>query len=226
MRHMDITLDGLSVMIGMPAGRDLPPRTVTSLIGTFSRCQKLGIHCELGMVTGSAVIQWARDEVVDLFLASQCNRLFWIDSDMIWTPEDFIRLLALSKLEKVIGAAYPAKMEPPTFLINVDRADMVINDFGLMSVKGLGLGFTVMDRSVVEELAAGADRVVDQVSGKEMASVFRIDTHNRNRRGEDMAFFADIRELGHKVFLDPSINLGHVGGKVYTGSVAEAMRLA
>jgi hypothetical protein len=37
----------------------------------------------------------------------------------------------------------------------------------------------------------------------------------RHRRGEDGAFFDDIRALGHKVWLDPTIELGHVGTKVY-----------
>jgi hypothetical protein len=38
-----------------------------------------------------------------------------------------------------------------------------------------------------------------------------------------MAFFADIRELGHKVWLDPAVNLGHVGTKEFRGSISEAM---
>jgi hypothetical protein len=33
--------------------------------------------------------------------------------------------------------------------------------------------------------------------------------------GEDVAFFADVRALGFKVWLDATINLGHVGAKVY-----------
>ena len=34
-------------------------------------------------------------------------------------------------------------------------------------------------------------------------------------RGEDGAFFADLKAIGHQAWLDPSIRLGHVGAKEY-----------
>lgn len=224
MEHIDISLDGLSVMVGMPAGRDLPPMTVKSLIGTFTKCQRVNVPCQLGMVTNSAVIQWARDEVVDLFLESDATRLFWIDSDMVWEESDFLRLLALSQRYEVVCATYPAKMDPPTFFVNYDQEQgLVKNDLGLLDVYGAGLGFTVMHRDVVEKLVANAAKFTDEISGKEMASVFRIDTTGNHRRGEDMAFFADIRALGYKVWLDPMTDLGHVGGKIYRGTIRDAL---
>lgn len=227
MNHIDVPLSGLSVMVGIPAGRDLPALTVRSLIATFTKCQALGVPCQLGMVTGSAVIQWARDEVADLFLQSDANRLFWIDSDMVWQPEDFIRLLALSTRRGVVCAAYPAKRDQPTFFVNYDKAQPLERDeLGLLDINGVGLGFTVMTREVVESLAARSDRVADEISGKSMASIFRIDTNGRNRRGEDMAFFSDIRNAGYRVCLDPSVNLGHVGQKEYRGSIADALACA
>jgi hypothetical protein len=222
----DITIDlgGLSVMVGIPAGRDLPALTVKSLIGTFQLCRTHQVPCQLGMVIGSSVVQWARDEVVDLFLKSDATRLFWIDSDMVWEPEQFMRLLALSQYRDVICAAYPAKKEQPTFYVNWDQSGgLTQGDYGLIEVFGVGLGFTVMSRKVVEQLAENAPKVADAVSERTLASVFRIDTVDGKRRGEDMAFFADIRALGHKIFLDPAVDLGHIGTKTYTGSIRDAL---
>jgi hypothetical protein len=221
---IDIGLDGLSVMVGIPAGRDFHPLTVKSLLATFTQCQKVNVPCDLGMVTGSAVIQWARDEVVDLFLKSDSNRLFWIDSDMVWTADDFLRLLALSKLYPVVCATYPAKIEQPTFFVNHD-GDLKANAHGLIPVLGAGLGFCVMNREVVEALANAAPQIADEVSGNTMASLFRIDTVNGHRRGEDIAFFADIKAHGYPVMLDPHTDLGHLGGKKYTGSIRDALKL-
>lgn len=224
---MQVSLAGLRVMVGMPAGRDLPALTVKSLMGTQALCISRQVPFRLGMVCGSAVVQWARDEVVDLFLQSDATRLFWIDSDMVWEPEQFMRLLALSQYRDVICAAYPAKKEQPTFYVNWDaQAGLVQSEYGLVEINGIGLGFTVIARHVVEQLAANAPKVFDDVSKRDLAAVFRIDSTNGKRRGEDMAFFSDVRELGHKVWLDPAVDLGHVGTKTYTGTIRDAMRPA
>lgn len=225
MNSVDVTMDGLSVMIGIPAGRDLPVQTVRSLWATQVACQRMNIPLHLGMVAGSAVVQWARDEVVDLFLQSDANRLFWIDSDMVWEPAQFIRLLALSKVREVVCAAYTAKIDRPTFYVNHDKEiGLVSGEHGLVEIYGLGLGFTVMNREVLERLAGQSAQITDEASGKTMASLFRIDHENGKRRGEDMALFNDIRECGYKVWLDPLIDLGHIGQKVYRGTIRDAMK--
>lgn len=220
---IDISLKGLSVMIGMPTRPDMSAHTLSCILSTYRRLDKLHVPFDIGLVIGSSVVNWARDDVVDIFLKSDANRLFWVDSDMLWRADDFIRLLALSTLVPVVGAAYPAKIEGAvTFFLQ--HSGIVIGDYGLAEVEGLGLGFTVMQREVIEAVAAKAPRARDEITGRDIASVFRIDTHNGNRRGEDIAFFHDIRDAGYKVLLDPEVSLGHVGTKIYTGSIKDAFQ--
>jgi len=228
MSSVDVGMDGLRVMVGIPAGRDFHPYVVKSLIGTIEACHRLNIHCGIGMVANSAVIQWARDEVLDQFIGSDANRLFWIDSDMVWEPAQFIRLLAMSKLRDVVCATYPAKIDSqPTYFVKYDKAKgLVYDEYGLVEIEGVGLGFTVMTREVAEAVTAASDKIMDEVTGKEMASVFTVGSINGNRRGEDMAFFNMIRECGFKVHLDPSIDLGHIGTKVYRGKFTDAFKTA
>jgi len=224
MKH-DINMDGLNVCIGMPSSRDIPPLTVKSLLGTYSLCNELNIPCQFTLVAGNAIVQWARDEVVNLFLETDANRLFWIDSDIIWEPEDFVRLLALSQKNKVVGATYPAKVDPPTFYVHREEKPIETDKYGLMDVWGIGLGFTVMHREVVEKVHKQAPKIYDEISKREVSQIFRVGYVDGKRQGEDMAFFDDIRELGYKVKLDPSIDLGHVGSKIYTGSIADAYNI-
>ena len=231
MNSVAISLDGLSVAVGIPTGRDLPAMTVKSLLGTFSRCQAMGIPCQLSMIANNAVVQWARDEVIDLFLRSDATRLFWIDSDMVWKSEDFMRMLALSQKRDVVCATYPAKLDQPTFYVNRDQGKALVpDDLGLLEIWGVGLGFTVMRREVVEALAEKAPKVLDEISGRQVAEVFRVASAPnaagiRARVGEDMAFFSDIRSLGYKVWLDPLVDLGHIGMKQYAGSIRDALQL-
>lgn len=219
---VDINLDGLRVVVGIPAGRDFHALTVRSLLETFDQCRTMGIHVQLALVANNAIIQWARDEVVDLFLQTNCNRLFWIDSDIVWDPNDFVRMLALSQKRDIVCATYPAKKEPTTFYVNYDK--LVTDDLGLFEIKGVGLGFTVMNRRVVEALVDNAPKALDEISGKEIAQVFRVGMRDGKRVGEDMAFFEDARKLGFKVHLDPLVKLKHLGLKQYEGSIFDAIQ--
>lgn len=220
-REATVALNDLSVFIGMPVHRDIPPKTTVCLVETVKHCARLSIPCVLGMVSAGNVVN-GRDEVLSMFLKSDCNRLFWIDSDMTWTINQFVRLLALSKLTPVVGATYPAKIDPrPTFFVKFASSEK--NELGLIEVEGLGLGFTIVRREVMEKLAEGKPQVMDEVSGSVVSSVFRWDVIDGKRRGEDMAFFSDLRELGYKVMLDPLTDLGHIGNKEYTGTIRDAL---
>lgn len=224
---MDIRIDDLSVYVGIPAGR--PPEcweTVLSWGETTRVCQKIGLPLVPGFTKGCAIVTHARDIVLHEFLESPCNRLFCIDSDMEWLPDHFLRLVALSQVVDVVGAVYPAKRDTPTFFVNLaDRKEVECDEYGLMEVDGIGMGFTIINRKVIEELVATKPTMLDQMTGKTMAKVFRTDIHQGNFRGEDMCFFADLKELGYRVHIDPSIDLAHHGQKRYTGRFMDAFQV-
>lgn len=222
----EIDLSGLSVCIGIPSSRDMHPLVVKSLFATKDICYNNGIRCNLALVYGNAVVQWARDEVANLLLESDSNRFFFIDSDIVWEPDAFMRMLALSKVRDIICASYPAKKDQPTFYIRYeDSKPLVADEYGLVEIKGAGLGFTVVKREIMEQVRESATTIYDEISKTSIPSIFKVGTHNGNRRGEDMAFFETLHELGHTVYLDPSISLGHIGTKVYRGSVMDAMNV-
>ena len=223
----EIDLAGLSVCVGIPAGRDFHPFTVRSLLSTQEMCLKHGVPFQAVFVTGSSVIQWARDETIALFMETTANRLFWIDSDIKWEPEDFMRLLAISKHNEVVCASYPAKTETPTFFMKHDETEpMVMDKFNTLPILGAGLGFAVMNRTVIEEICNNAPLLYDEVSGKSIHEIFRVGRNAEGKRqGEDMAFFEDIINLGYRISLDVSIQLGHIGCKVYEGNIMNGLEL-
>jgi hypothetical protein len=212
----EVSLDGVSVTIGIPIRGGFPPETAMSLCATVQRCAQMGIRCEIS-VERSSIVTMGRDFVLDNFLRGGMDRLFWIDSDMVWSPDDFMRLLAISTRVDVVGASYPAKVEGPTKHYVLPADERKVGPFGIQEAKGFGLGFTVVSREVCEKIAAKAPRFKDGISGREMASVFRFDIVNGLLRTEDMAFFSDIRDLGYTVWIDPSIDLGHIGEKQWRG---------
>lgn len=217
----------LSVAIGFPTGPMLPWPTALSLARTVHACAARGIDVTICYVAGSSIITSARSLVVHRFLQGNKQRLFWIDSDIEWEPEDFLRVLGLSARMDIVSAAYPLKVEDKkAFVIrHPDPTKATINPYGCIKVDGMGLGFTVMSRAAVEKIAATKPKVLNQASGETMADVFRIDTFEGMLRGEDIAFFDDLRALGYEIWLDPTVELGHVGQKVYRGDVVKAFGL-
>ena len=222
-------LGALSVSVGMPCGPDVPWKTMASLVETFQTTAVQGISCELNVVAGASDVVAARDQVIGQFLAGSCNRLFWIDSDIVFTPADFFRLLALSTKMDVVCATYPVKRSPVIFPIRHENLrDFEQNDYGCIKILGAGLGFTVLTREAVERVVADKPRILDGRS-QEYISVFRRDTEvidgRTYGRGEDNAFFADLRGLGYDVWLDPTIQLGHVGIHTFRGDPINALKL-
>jgi hypothetical protein len=217
------------VCIGMPIGSgSLPWPTCNSLLATIRVCDKEGIPIRVEAPTGCSVVQWARSVVVESFLKTDFTHLFWIDADIVWTPDDFFRLLGFGAVLDVVGATYPLKRDAGGFLINLagEPNKVDVNGLGCIRVRSMGLGFTIVKRAVMERVAADKPRIKDAMNNMEYADVFRVDrTATGSPRGEDVAFFADVRDAGYKVWLDPSVQLGHVGQKVYRGDVIAALGL-
>lgn len=222
MPQVELDCTGLSVMLMMPVHRDLPWQTVKSLIETHSLMQARGIPFNIQMQVGGSIIEAARSKGAYHFLKSDCNRLFWVDSDIEWGANDFLRLVAISSKLDVVGASYPFKREPTQFAMATGELNgSESNELGCIPVTGFGMGFTVVSRAVIEELSKRSPVVRFPDVDEPIPHIFHCDISRGDFRGEDVAFFADIRALGITVYLDPTIALGHVGSKSYRGRIGD-----
>lgn len=220
----------LSVDIGLPCGPYIPWQTSLSLAKTVKACTERKVECGVCCIAGSSVVTWARSKVLDLFLQGTASRLFWIDSDIVFEPAQFLRLLVLSTQYDIVCGTYAQKNEAQGIVVHHDLCNFDINPHGLLKIEGTGLGFTVMTREAAERISESKPKVYDPVEKRSIPDVFRLDSVDRGAehphlRHEDIAFFADLRELGYDVWLDPSIQLGHVGGKVYSANPLAALNL-
>jgi len=215
-----------SVGIGFPCGLQVPWQTTMALARTANVLAHLGVPANVHAVAGSSDVCIARSVVLDNFLAGSENFLFWIDSDIVWRPEDFIRVLRLAKSLGLVSAAYPLKRDPPDCVINFAETEPTANEFGCFEVTGLGLGFTCVRRDLVDAFAATKPKMYHAGNGRMIIDAFdrdkRVDEQGvRHARGEDGKFFHDMRELGFKAWLDPTVQLGHVGTKEYRADFTE-----
>ena len=219
----------MSAFIAMPTHRPLEPETVVSLIGTVHELDSRGIRWTVEFKARGSLIHHSRSKVAEDFRVSEHTHMFWIDSDMVWQPADFLRLLALATVMPCVTAAYTAKCDPPQFLMSVDGPVVEANAYGCLPIGGQGLGFTCVQRQVIETLARHAPRCNFPDVPAPIPHIFRLDdVPGRDgvldARGEDIAFFADVRDHGFEVWLDPNITLGHIGTKTYQASILDFMQ--
>jgi hypothetical protein len=222
---MQVNLTGISILLAMPVFDNIPAGTVKCLLETQSACARHGIAIDIEMNVGSTVFH-ARSLAAHRFLKSEHNRMFMVDSDMVWTTDSFFRLLALSTKMDCVSATYTAKTEPAKFYVGLKNTSKVVtNQWGCMPIEGVGLGFTIVTRKLMEELAKKAPLLTFSVSlpGEKVAKIFRFDEPDGEARGEDMAFFSDVKALGYQPYLDQSVDLGHIGTKEYRGRFADQL---
>lgn len=220
---MKMDMAGVRVMLAMPTHRDVPAQTVRSLLETQHVLASNRIVSDIQMQVGGSLVHHARTKAAWHFLQSDCTHLFWVDSDMSWAAKDFLRLLAVGTKLECVFAAYPCRAEPIRFFLAFDEAKTYeSNEFGCLPVRGAGLGFCCVQRQVIEKIAAQSPKLhYPDVEGGPVPRIFRCDERDGYARGEDIAFFDDVRSLGFQTWLDPSIELGHIGSKEYRAKFSD-----
>lgn len=219
-------LSKLSLFIGVPTNRPIDPRVVMALWDTQSLLMRRGINVTLCLDAGCSRVERARNNVAWAFLASDYNRLLWLDDDQEFAPEQVVRLLCFSTELGIVGTIYPQKRDPIELRFSAKQKKfMPVEKWGLIRVDGMGLGFTMVAREVMQANADIAPLVkFDGIAGR-MPMIFRPRlSAEMEDVGEDIGFFADCRELGYDVWVDPAMKIGHIGTKVYEGTIAEVAR--
>lgn len=226
------------VMIGTPVARAPALEYTLAFAETSVHLDRSGIAFASQFVVGSSNLPRARNEIVARFLASDCTDLLLIDDDMGWAPEAVIRLLASDK--PVIAGVGRKRVDKPNSdpevwcFAPLDGARLVQDDdMGAIEVNAVGTAFMKIERAVLEAMIAahptwkrdGHDQMPEPVKAK-YYQFFRFDPDDTMELGEDYVFCRRWRDLGGRIYIDPTIALSHVGSKTWTGCIAELLQAA
>lgn len=167
-------------------------------------------------IRGYSAIDAARNQMATDALAQGFDELFWIDSDVVFHPDDIDRLRGHG-LPFVCGL-YPKKSRrefAATFLPGTENIRFGRHG-GLTEVRFCGFGF-VYTRHEVYEVVREKMRlpVCNQRFGSLLVPYFAPlvigDADGYWYLGEDYAFCERARQSGFKIIADTSIRLWHVG---------------
>lgn len=218
------------IYIAVPSTRDgVRIETMRSIVEGMVSIVQEGWAASLGeSLECFAPISLARNLAIARFLATDYDDLFFVDDDVAWQQGAMVKLL--KQPVDVVAGAYPRRFEEISFPVHWDDSKPQIwadPDTGLIEVKGVAAGFLRLSRSACERMvqAYGSDWY-DQFgspTGKAHA-LFDFARRNHIQFSEDYTFCQKWRDIGGKVWVDPSITFMHMGQKAFSGNVGDWLR--
>jgi hypothetical protein len=220
------TLAGKSLFIAIPAyDFKVSLKLATSLARFAQVAPQHGIDVQIGSVCGCSVVSRARNLLAQDFLESNCTELLFIDSDINFQPDSILRLLAwCSEPGKDIVAGVPRVRSTDTvYIATMDKdenGDMTMDHMGLVKAKRVATAFMMVRRQVFETLVSEHPewRYEDVRSNRTLPAVFDFLLTEEGYIGEDFLFCDRARASGFQVWVDPTIELGHMGVQEYVGN--------
>lgn len=195
-------------------------RTMMCLLNAVMACAAKGWGFTVLMRDADSMVARGRSLLASQFLenpgAQVCTDMMMVDTDLAWDGNEFIRLLEHDV--DVVGGAYPFKDESGDFPLRWP-ADGLMEENGLWHVQAVTPGFFRVTRRALEKIAREMPwlEFKDKPTGDGQRQWMFFDNVQRPSGiyDEGYIFCERWRTVGGKVFLDPDLNLTHIGMKAY-----------
>ena len=200
-------MDHYNVLIATP-GRNVDMPYLKSLLATLEVLNKKGITYRFINQYSSQVAAAREGTVMDnqflditknlpLLGEATYDKMFWIDSDMSWTPEDFLKLY--HNENDIVSGVYVSDqgvlMYAPSDYEHLKQKELV-------EITHAGFGFICVKTGVFESMSRPWFETrysKTTIEGKEYLVPF----------GEDYSWCVKARQAGFKIYLDPTVTLVH-----------------
>jgi hypothetical protein len=164
-------------------------------------------------LTGDSLVTRARNKTVKKFLETDGEYLLFIDSDIIFTQNDIIKLRSNDK--KLCGGVYLKKKLPYSPVCN----RLLGHEGELHKMGEIGTGFMLIHRDIFTSIAEKYPEHYyknenDEEKG-DYYDYFRVGVIDNRYLSEDYYFCYLARECGYDVYLDPDILVKHEGKATY-----------
>ena len=217
----------MSVLIALPCyGGNVSEKTTTGLFNLGKRLYENGIDHGLLTLANESLISRGRSRIVNFFMNNtKYDYLFFLDSDIGFSSEDFFELWKHKDL-KMVSGAYPMKSVEIQYNYNLVKPVNVIRE-NVAEITGIGLGFSLIAREVFSSVAnkfpelkhmPSAKGSLVPLSAAEIENSYHFFVERKIEQSflpEDHSFFSRANDCGYKSWLCGSIALSHTGYHVF-----------
>jgi len=211
------------VMVGTPSlTGDIWFDYHNSYVHSIVLAARDGWSVQTNGMSQNSLINYARAIIGQDFWESDCDVLFFVDSDLSWNPEGFLRILN-TPLD-VIGGAYPVKQEgvEHKFHIKVTEAPPKKTNGSnlplLVKTTKIAGGFVKITRGAMERMRDAYPELKANYRGREIYMLWDTMIVKGEPLGEDFSFCQRWTDIGGEIYVDPDIDFGHYGRKVFRGN--------
>jgi hypothetical protein len=113
-------LAGRKLFIAIPAyDGKINIKLAYNIAALMPKAMQFGVAVNMGDVSGCSIITMARNQLVHEFLKSDATELLFIDSDVIATADDILRLMAQSGGKDITAGMYPRRSKDRNFFADL-----------------------------------------------------------------------------------------------------------
>lgn len=204
------------IMIAIPCMDQVP----TLFMLSVAMLQKPSEHEFVVASRMGSLIYNSRNDLATQAITYDFDYVLWLDSDMVFQPDLFVRLKKVMDENDldILSGIYFRRVHPFTPVLydhlevtadgECEWSDLDTLPDKLFECGGCGFGGLLMKVSV---LKAVREKYID---------MFTPVSH----MGEDLSFCWRARQCGYKVWVDPKIELGHVGYSTVNRQFYEAYK--
>lgn len=172
-------------------------------------------------VASSAAIDRMRCDMATSALGDGFERLMWIDSDVSFAPAAVEQLIRHDL--PIVAGLYPKKgARAFAVYFEDDTKELQMGEGGyLLDVKYVGTGFLLTHRMVYDDIRRTFGLPMCNTKWGQPTVPFFLPMVVPDGAdgfwylGEDFAFCERARQAGHKITIDSTIRLGHIGKYAY-----------
>ena len=188
-----------------------------ALVRTLGLLRQHGLGAEIHFEIGNSLIADARNRLVSKFLATDARDLVFIDADLAWKAEDFVRLM--SRPHPFVAGVYQRKSRTKIDFTVKFGPTIAMDEHRLMEVERVGTGFMRLRRDCIEKMVAAYPQLKlrnpSAPDDPNLYALFDTTVVDGQFIGEDFTFCDRWRAIGGRVMIDPAIDFAHHGSAAY-----------
>lgn len=213
-------MEKIKVAFLCPIAEHVDPRVFQSALAMVSYASAHGLEVTQVGVTERTLIHQARNQLAIGFKATECDWAFWMDADMICPPETIVRLYETAKKVDTkfmtglyfqrIGDHFPVlwRKEPEL----MDGKKVQFDEKTRKDPKGAYLHHFILPtgKEPVKADVAGFGCILmhRELMDKVPYPYFKTLSDDCS---EDFYFCIQAKEAGYQLWVDPSLDIYHVG---------------
>ncbi len=205
-------------------------RTMTCIMQAIMACAQRGWGVSYILREADSMVARGRSYLASQFIENPAfktaTHLVFVDCDLTWDKDEFVRVV--SHPVDVVGGAYPYKDESGDFPLQWKPSANLEEQYGLWIVQSVTPGFFRVTRKALLQIAREMPwlEYKDRANPEGQRSWMFFDNIHRPSGiyDEGYIFCERWRTVGGTVYLDPDLNLTHIGMKAYNhGTIRQWM---